>query len=128
MFPVAPGRFSSPLVENPIKILHRGELRDAGASVVSADIRSLAWGEDQELQGGRKAPPPGLNGLSGNELLASLGKALMAHPLIRLLNELIPHAGAAIIQRVGAGLLTRSFTRRGVGDGASRTPQHGHGV
>lgn len=50
MFPVAPGYYSSTLVENPINTLHKGELRDTGASLITAqekdaDISLAAWRE-----------------------------------------------------------------------------------
>lgn len=50
MFPLAPGHYSSTLMENPIKILHKGELRDTGACLITAqekeaDISRVAWRE-----------------------------------------------------------------------------------
>lgn len=50
VFPVAPGYYSSTLVENPINTLHKGELRDTGASLITAqekdaDISLAAWRE-----------------------------------------------------------------------------------
>lgn len=76
LFPAASGHSPSTLVENPINSVHKGGLRDTGASLITAqqkeaDISLAAWRENLRASVKKKSckmaanqPPLGLSGLS----------------------------------------------------------------